>query len=54
MRNSEYENIMEGRQIMQDEKMIIEKLTELLFQENLITLEEKADVAKLIREAEAK
>ena len=40
--------------IMQDEKGIIEKLTEFLFQENLITLEEKVDVAKLIREAEAK
>ena len=40
--------------IVQEEKCIIEKLTELLFQENLITLEEKADVAKLIREAEAK
>lgn len=40
--------------IMQEEKVIIEKLTELLFQEKLITLEEKAGAARLLREAEAK
>lgn len=53
MQNFEYKKM--GRiPIVQEEKFIIEKLTELLFQENLITLEEKAAVAKLIREAEAK
>lgn len=45
---------VERMMIMHEEKMIIEKLTELLFQEKLITLEEKTNAAKLLREAEAK
>lgn len=53
MRYPEYKNL-ERIKIMREEKTIIEKLTELLFQEKLITLEEKADAAKQIREAEAK
>lgn len=53
MQDFEYQKI-ERINFVQEEKIIIERLTEFLFQENLITLEEKADVAKLIREAEAK
>lgn len=46
----EYKKVGEMN-IMQEEKNIIEKLIELLFREKLITLEEKADVVRLIREA---
>jgi len=53
VRYPEYKNL-ERIKIMQEEKTIIEKLTELLFQEKMITLEEKTNVAKLLREAEAK
>lgn len=53
MRYPEHKKI--GRiSVMQEEKILIEKLTELLFQEKLISLEEKTNVAKLLREAEAK
>lgn len=53
MRYPEHKKI--GRiSVMHEEKTIIEKLTELLFQEKMITLEEKTNVAKLLREAEAK
>lgn len=37
-------------ELMPEEKIIIEKITELLFQEQLITLEEKAKMSRLIRE----
>lgn len=44
------EQVTERMRIMPEEKAIIEKITELLFKEELITLEEKIAVSKLIKE----
>ena len=35
---------------MPEERVIIEKITELLYKENLITLEEKSKVTQLMQE----
>ena len=48
------EQVTERMRIMPEEKAIIEKITELLFKEELITLEEKIAVSKLIKEAKEK
>ncbi len=46
--------IRERMKIMPEEKSIIEKITEILYGEKLITLEEKTKVTQLIREGAIK
>lgn len=43
--------IKKGNGIMPEERVIIERLAELLFKENLITSEEKRNVSELLGEA---
>lgn len=48
--NQKIYKITGGMKLMPEEKNIIEKITELLYKEQLITWEEKSKVAQLMQE----